>query len=187
MTKAALRRLALEVRAEVGVGVHGPLDPYRLAQQYGLQVHRLSDLDCTEAAGHFGLVSPAAFSGALVPFGHGAVIVDNDSHDWLRRRSTTAHEVAHWVLEHPFTAPLMTSGHQCRIADPEREREAAELGGELLVPAGHAQQLAYRNATDSEVAAVFEVSVEMARWRMDGTGARTIARRAARKRAAAKA
>lgn len=187
MTKAALRRLALELRAEVGVGPHGVFDPYGLAEEYGLAVHRLSDLDCLEAAGHFGSVNPGVFSGALVPLGRGAVILDNDSHDPLRRRSTVAHEVAHWVLEHPFTAPLMTSSRGCRIGHPAHEKEAAELGGELLVPADAAQRLAYRDASDTEVADVLDVSVEMARWRMDATGARKIARLAAAKRATARA
>lgn len=148
-------------------------------------MHQLSDLDCHEAAAHFGSVNPGVFSGALVPFGRGAVIFDNDSHDRFRRRSTVAHEVAHWVLEHPFTAPLMTSGRGCRLGHPALEKEAAELGAELLVPVDTAQRLAYRGASDTEVAEVFDVSVEMARWRMDATGVRKIARRAAAKRATA--
>lgn len=94
--------------------------------------------------------------------------------------------MAHWVLEHPFTAPLMTSTRGCRIGNPAHEEEAAELSGELLVPADTAQRLVYRDAPDAEVADVLGVSVEMARWRMGATGARKIAHRAAAKRATAR-
>lgn len=180
MNKAELGRLALELRGEVGVDAHAAFDPYRLAEQYGIEVHLLSTLDCVPAAAHFTVTRPAAFSGALVPVGTGAVILENDAHDRRRRRSTAAHEMAHWVREHPFTTPLMASSERgCRIGDREQEAEATELAGQLLVPTDGAVRLAFRDATDEDAAERFDVSIEMARWRMNGSGARKRARRAA--------
>jgi hypothetical protein len=57
--------------------------------------------------------------------------------------------------------------------------EAADIAGELLVPFDAAKLLARRKATNEEVALQFGVSVDLARWRMDATGARLIARRRA--------
>ena len=37
-TMAMLENLALEVRGELGLGRNGPLDPYRLADEYGVPV-----------------------------------------------------------------------------------------------------------------------------------------------------
>jgi Zn-dependent peptidase ImmA (M78 family) len=47
------------------------------------------------------------FSGALVPIGTGAVIVENDSHPSVRRRSTLGHELAHVFGEHKFATSLV--------------------------------------------------------------------------------
>lgn len=143
-------------------------------------MHLLSALDCAPAAAHFAVTKPAAFSGALVPVGTGAVILENDAHDRRRRRSTAAHEMAHWVREHPFTAPLMASSERgCRIGNRDQETEATELAGQLLIPVDGAVRLAFRGATDEDAAERFDVSIEMARWRMNGSGARTVARRTA--------
>jgi Zn-dependent peptidase ImmA (M78 family) len=65
------------------------------------------------------------------------------------------------------------------MADMAQEDEAAEIAGELLVPFDAAKKLARRKATNDEVALQFGVSVELARWRMDSTGARIIAQRQA--------
>jgi Zn-dependent peptidase ImmA (M78 family) len=67
---------------------------------------------------------------------------------------------------------------RCRAIQVQEE-EAAEIGGELLIPIEAAKKLARRKATNEEVALQFGVSVEMARWRMDATGARLIAARQA--------
>lgn len=182
MNKAALDRLAAELRGEVGTDPRGAFGPYALAELYGVQVVSLSGLDCAAAVWHFTATRPAVFSGALVPVGTGAVILENHSHDPHRRRSTAAHEMAHWTLEHPFHEALFATARGCRIGDREQEAHATELAGELLVPIAAAKWLAYRNATDQEVADRFDISLEMARWRMHGTGARKIAARAAARR-----
>lgn len=178
MNKAILKRLAVELREEVGADPRGAFDPHRLAGEYGVGEVSLSGLDCAAAAQHFRELRPTAFSGALVPVGSGSFIVENDVHDPQRRRSTAAHEMAHWVREHPFTVTLMASERRRGIADREHEAEADELAGELLLPAAAARWLAYRRATEEDVADRFDVSVEMARWRMTAAGARKIAARA---------
>ena len=65
------------------------------------------------------------------------------------------------------------------MANQVQEDEAAEIAGELLVPFDAAKLLARRKTTNEEVALQFGVSVDLARWRMDATGARLIARRRA--------
>ena len=57
------------------------------------------------------------------------------------------------------------------MATQVQEDEAAEIAGELLVPFDAAKLLARRKATNEEVALQFGVSVDLARWRMDATGA----------------
>jgi Zn-dependent peptidase ImmA (M78 family) len=183
VNKAQLKRLALELRAEVGLSPHELFDPHILAELYGVEVIRLSDLDCSsEVLDHFQIRRPEVFSGALVPLSDGStVIIENDRHPLERRVSTASHEISHVVLEHPFAATLL-DGNGCRLSTPEHEQEAAELSGELLLPFEACKRLAFFNTSDEEAADKFGVSVEFARWRLNSTGARKIADRARKKR-----
>jgi Zn-dependent peptidase ImmA (M78 family) len=64
----------------------------------------------------------------------------------------------------------------------EMEAEATEMAAELLLPGAAARRAALAGMSDAEVAQEFDVSVELARWRMNATGARRIAQREAEKR-----
>jgi hypothetical protein len=175
--KAATGRLALEVRAELGISPTDVFDPYGLAELYGVDVVRLSELDCApEVLSHFSHIRPEVFSGAVLPIGTGVVMIENDSHLSVRRRSTVSHEMAHVVLEHSFTA-AMVSEDGCRTVDSLQEDQANWLAGELLIPGGIARYLGVRGVTADEAAERFNVSVEMARWRINVSGGRKIAQR----------
>lgn len=183
MNKADLARYALELREEIGLVPHDVFDPYRLAQQWGIDVHLLSATDCTSTAReHFMVLRRSVLSGMLIPVGTGAVILENDSHDPYRRRSTMAHEMAHVVLGHSFT-PGVVDERGCRLSSKDDELEAAYLGGELLLPLTTARALAFRDCTDEQAAIQFHVSVEIARWRLNGTGARKLVQNARAKAA----
>lgn len=183
MNKSALKRLAVELRTEAGFGPHDQFDPYHLAELYGVDVHQLSDLECSGAAlAHFHVSRPEVFSGALVPLASGgAVIIENDFHSTQRRRSTASHETAHLVLEHKFQAGFADDSRRCQLTNADQEAEAAELSGELLLPFEAAKFMAIRGISDEEVAARFDVSVEIAKWRLNSTGARRIAQRSRNK------
>jgi Zn-dependent peptidase ImmA (M78 family) len=179
VNKAACKRLAAELRAEIGLQPMDAFDPWKLAELYGLRVIALSTLPvASEIRDHFTIARPSVFSGALVPIGTGAVIIENDAHPDVRRRSTMGHELAHVIGEHKFGTSLVNE-RGCRLADQAQEDEAAEIGGELLIPFEAAKKLGRRKATNEEVALQFGISIEMARWRMDATGARLIAARQA--------
>lgn len=174
--KKEARELALEVREELGTEVFAPLDPYALAKLYGVEVFDLTHPALPpESVRHLTEVRPQVFSAALVPLDpSGAIIIENHVHPLKRRRSTMAHEMAHVLLEHPF-GPMLTDDNGCRSAVREIEDEAAELSGELLIPTDAARAAAFRDWSDHSVANHFRVSLRMARWRMNVTGARRIA------------
>lgn len=179
INKAACKRLAAELRAEIGLQPMDALDPWALAELYGISVIPLGALPLgNEIRDHFTIGRPDVFSGALVPIRSGAVIIENDAHPEVRRRSTMGHELAHVFGEHKFGTSLVNE-RGCRLANQVQEEEAAEIGGELLIPFEAAKHLARRRATNEEVALQFGVSTDMARWRMDSTGARLIAARQA--------
>ncbi|MDQ0377862.1 ImmA/IrrE family metallo-endopeptidase [Amycolatopsis thermophila] len=176
--KKEARELALEVREELGLDVFAPLDPWALAELYGIEVYDLSNPVLPEASVRYLTEErPHVFSAALVPLEpSGAVIIENHVHPLRRRRSTIAHEMAHVLLEHPFGLTL-TDENGCRSAVAGIEEEATELSGELLVPTDAARVAAFKGWSDHSVANHFRVSVAMATWRMNMTGARRIAAR----------
>jgi len=173
--KTMAKELALEVRREIDLGADVPFEPHALAKLYGIQVLRISDLGLSAT-------ESTAFSGALIATGTGQLIVENDSHSPARCKMTVSHEMSHVVLEHSFSTLIVDSAG-CRDLIGDQEGEAAFLAGELVLPSDAAIQLAFRNATDEEVALHFGISVEAARWRMNVSGARVIASRARAKRA----
>ncbi|MBB3049439.1 hypothetical protein FHS23_000434 [Prauserella isguenensis] len=180
--KAHAGRLALSVRNELGLAVCDPLDPYSLAELYGIPVLDLGDPAMPrDAVRHFTGPAADSFSGALVAVGSVRVIVENHVHDTRRRRATVAHEMAHVLLEHDFDL-LVTKAGLCGTTATSVEREADELAGELLLPRDAARTAALRGWTDAAVAHRYGVSRRLARWRLNATGARTIACRHRAKR-----
>lgn len=181
-TQKLMREVASEERAGLGLGAFQPLDPYALADAHGIRVYTLNDL-CdwdlsAEAHAHFQGPSGSRWSAALIPLGTGRVIIENDAHAPVRRRSNIAHELGHHLLEHPFDTVILGEDHR-RQFDKAQEEQAAFVAGELLVPDAAARRAAYSKWTNSQVAAAFGVSEQFAQMQMKGP--RVIAHRASKK------
>lgn len=173
--KTEAKSLALELRAEIGLDAYAPFDPYAFASEYGIPVVQLSGLDGA-ARDHFLRADGSALSGALIPNGSGVVILENDAQPLTRRRTTMCHELAHVVLEHQFGVSL-SDERKCGLGG-DQEAEADWLSGEMLIPNDGAFRLARANATDEEAADAYDVSLSVARWRMNHSGARKVMERA---------
>lgn len=175
--KTEARKLALELRAELGLDAFQQFDPYALAAEYGVPVFTLSDLgqdpEAGPAAAHYTQSGSATFSAALVPVGSNRFILDNDGHDSKRRRNSLSHEMSHLVLEHPFGQVLLTADGY-RAFSPDSEDEANCLGGELLIPYTAAERAARLDWSDEQVADAYDVSIPLARMRMNLSGARKV-------------
>ena len=178
-TQAKMREVAEEERAQLGLGVFEPLDPYRLAEEHGIPVYAIDELaDCDRsdrAVQHFTQVRKGAWSAALVPIGRRRLIIENRSHAPVRRRSSIGHELGHFLLEHPFDTILLTETG-CRRFDPALEKQAMFVAGELLVPWKAAVKAAFDDWTNEQVSQQFGVSQQFAQMRM--YGARAFARNA---------
>ncbi|MEV6491844.1 ImmA/IrrE family metallo-endopeptidase [Actinoplanes sp. NPDC051633] len=89
------------------------------------------------------------------------------------------------LLEHEFDRVLFaaeSTGGCHNPANKDQEWEATELAAELLLPYDAAHPAARARRSDEQVADDFEVSVQLAGWRMNATGARLVAGRALAKR-----
>jgi IrrE N-terminal-like domain len=178
--KEEAKRLALEVRAELGLGSREPLDSRELANLYGIRIfplHELGAFDCpAEAVAHFAQVREETFSAALIPLGTARLIIENSAHADTRREVSIAHEIAHVILEHEFSTALLTLDG-CRSVGREIEEEADRLGGELLIPYQAALAAAHAGWSDLYVGHHYGVSQQFAAMRMNASGARKVATR----------
>lgn len=182
LSRADARRLAEEVRREYGYSPRDVFDPWAVAGSYGITVVPLTRCGGpNDAVRHFTGPRREALSAFLVPDGTGWVIGENDSHDLVRRRANVSHELGHVLCEHRGTSLLLPDGN-CRDGNPTREREAHEVMGELLVPSTAVIGMVVRGVDDDRIADHFRVSVQMARWRANVSGARQIAARARNRR-----
>jgi hypothetical protein len=189
-SKAEISRRAVDIRkVDLGLTEYQRLCPYELAREHGVDVYPLTELVAAgcpvESVDYFSTQRPGAWSAALVPDGTGQFIVENTAHPPRRRRSNIAHEMAHLLLEHEFDRILFSTDNKaggCRNpASKDKEWEATELGAELLLPLAAARWAAKQGKTNEDVADLFDVSIQLAAWRMNATGARIFAQRLAAK------
>lgn len=170
--KSHVNMIALETRAELGLGKLDPLDPLSLAEFLDIPVVRLSSMQSHEPAGthHFLHDDPQAFSAVTVFSGPKRLVVHNDAHDPGRQASNIAHELSHGLLQHAPTPALDAKG--CRDWDQVVEDEAQWMAGALLITEEAAVWSIRRGLDLPQIAQRFGVSVDMARWRINMTGAR---------------
>lgn len=182
-TQAKMTQLAEEERANLGLTIFQPLDPRLLAKEYEVPIYCLDDLaaEAPEAVAHFSTGAAHRWSAALIPVGPSRIIIENNTHALVRRRSSIGHELGHHLLEHPFET-LILSDDKCRRFDPKRENEATFLAGQLLIPEPAAKRAAFDGWSNDRVADQFEVSTQFAQMRMKGV--RVLAQRALKKQAA---
>jgi Zn-dependent peptidase ImmA (M78 family) len=178
MNKAALGRLATEVRQDFNLTDDQPFDPFAWAAEHGIPFISLRDFTADEAAmRHFLEDKPQVWSAALLRDGNRHFVIYNPERSRERTRSDLTHEVAHFEAEHAPSPAWTNDGGGCGGASKAQEREAAELAGALLIPAGRAKLAAIRGVDPEAVALRYQVSVEMAQWRMKMSGGYTIRQR----------
>ncbi|GAB3795029.1 hypothetical protein GCM10028798_03070 [Humibacter antri] len=164
--------LATEVRAEQGLGPFDALDPFALAASLEIPVFALSTLRGRSAGGAEYLLDdePDALSAVTVFHGTRRHIVFNDSNSPARQRSDVSHELSHGLLLHEPTPALDDSG--LRDWDQVMEDEAQYMAGALLLTEQAVLAALRRGENMERTARLYQVSVEMVRWRINVTGAR---------------
>lgn len=182
-SKAALARLALLVRDDFGLRASDPFDPFVWSNEHGVPFISVQEFAADDAAAQrFLREREGVWSAALIRDGNRHAVLYNSMNSEQRTRSDLTHEIAHFEAAHAVT-PSWTSERGCGGATPQAEREAAELAGAILVPAEEARKAAIKGLAPIVVARQFQVSVEMATWRMRESGGYIIARRYAAKQA----
>jgi Zn-dependent peptidase ImmA (M78 family) len=162
---------AREFRKELGVALHAPLCPWKLAQFLAIDILALSTFDAVEDhhIRQLTKVDSKSFSAVTVFYGAKRLIVSNDAHPQARQASNISHELAHAILGHPPTEPF--NEHGCRNFNKDIEDEANWLGPALLISEEAALHIA-KKRMDLEVAAkYYGCTQSVVRFRLNMTAA----------------
>ena len=169
--KAKANRIALRVRAQMGLIATDPIDPIAICAHFEIVLIKLSEIDQQSL---FLGDDNSPFSAVTVPCGIATAIVHNDSHHAYRQRSNICHELAHCFLGHKCTPPLTPSGERAR--DGGIEAEANFLAGTLLMPNEAAIYVA-RAGLVAQAQGLYGVSRPMLEFRLRMSGAQRIQER----------
>jgi Zn-dependent peptidase ImmA (M78 family) len=168
--KAEAERDAAQVRRELGLALHDPLNPRDLAAHLGVAVVDAATLvDVTELE-ELERLQAFAFSAATFDIQDRKIIVVSPLRNRGRQNSDIAHELAHVMLKHQLSEIRDLNGMPFRTCRPDEEEEATTYGGTLLLPRPLLLSAARRRATVDQIASQYEVTVEMARFRFNSTG-----------------
>ena len=177
--KAEANRIAVRVRANMGLSPTDPINPEKICEHYDIRLLKLSEIDPDSP--FLDDDKSSEFSAVTVPVGLHTSIVHNDSHHPNRQRSNICHELAHCFLGHKCTPPLTEKGERAR--DGGLEAEANFLGGALLIP-DEAAKYIVRNGLTLKAESLYGVSPGMLKWRLQVSGANVIHQRWVKKQRA---
>lgn len=169
--KALAERKAAAARERLGLSLEAPLNAAALADVHGIAVRSADSLVDIERLKQLEAVQPGSFSACTFDLPRGKVIVVNPLSTPQRTQSDIAHEVSHVLLEHQVRTVERVGDFSFFSCDPEEEQEANWLAGCLLLPRPLLVKNLRLGRTIEDIARNFNVSVEMATFRVRATGA----------------
>lgn len=177
--KAEAERLAERTRTQLGVTPAEPAEVRALARHLNVEVVPADALIDRQKLQDLETAQEGAFSAATFHLSKDrVVIVCNPLNDPARTKSDIAHELAHILLGHQVRELQTIAGHTFFTCDPEQEEEANWLAGCLLLPRPVLLREAFAGATAETIATRYQVSLHMARFRLNTSGVLMQVRRA---------
>jgi Zn-dependent peptidase ImmA (M78 family) len=178
--KAEAERLAERTRTQMGLRPSDRLSIRDLARHLNVDVIPADQLVDRARLEELEQLQPGAFSAAMfhLPDGRTVAVYNPCNRDPGRTNSDIGHELAHLLLDHDVREIQQLAGHTFFTCDPEQEEEATWLAGCLLLPRRLLLREAYNGANADSIAATYQVSEPMARFRLNTSGVLLQARRA---------
>jgi Zn-dependent peptidase ImmA (M78 family) len=179
---AEAEREAKRIRAELGLGPAEPVDMFQIAKHLGIRVIAADELIDAARLQDLERIQAFAFSACTFDVDGTKVIVVNPLRTPARRASDIAHELSHLLLAHRLDEIRNVAGVPFRTCRPDQEEEATNLGGTLLLPRPLLLSAVRRGLDEQAIAAQYDVTTEMARFRVNRTGVRRQVRSTRRRR-----
>jgi hypothetical protein len=163
----------------MGLQPHDGLIIRDLAQHLKVEIFAADELVDRAKVEELNRLQPGAFSAVTfhLPGGRTAAVYNPCSDD-ARTNSDIAHELAHILLDHDVRELQQLGGHTFLTCDPEQEEEANWLAGCLLLPRPLLLREVFAGADATAIATKHQVSIPMARYRLNTSGVLLQARRA---------
>lgn len=177
--KAEAERIAERTRAQMGLRSRDRLQVKALASHINVEVIPADRLVDRSQLQQLEDIQPGAFSAATFHLPDGrTVAVFNPFSSPKRTNSDISHEVAHLLLGHDVREIQRLAGHTFLTCNPEQEEEANWLAGCLLLPRQLLLNEAMQGTSVEVIAERYQVSCDMARFRLNTSGVLLQAQRA---------
>jgi Zn-dependent peptidase ImmA (M78 family) len=169
--KSEAERLATDLRQRVGCAEEDSAELEAVAENLGVRMLPADQLVERSRLAELAEIQPDSFSAATFRLPSGErVVVYNPLHEPGRTRSNQAHELAHIILDHDVRTIERVGNLKFLTCDVQQEEEADWLGGCLLLPRALLLNAAWKGMNAEQVAARFQTSVPMARFRLNASG-----------------
>jgi hypothetical protein len=184
--KAWSEETSTNIRKELGLPAHAPIDPLKAATHLNVPVLTPAQLEglAPACARRLTLDHRDEWSAITVTGGGSALVIVNPAHAATRRNSSLAHELAHIILGHEpsqlFMAPA--SGAVLRTHNRDQEDEAGWLAGAMLLPRAALLHVRRQRFTNEQACEHYHVSPAMFQYRLNATGVDLQRKRARRER-----
>jgi Zn-dependent peptidase ImmA (M78 family) len=182
--KTWCEKVALEMRAELGLSETDPLSPDSFSEYLGVRLWTPATLRGLSSEARKILAEERDnWSAVTVSYNGVDAVIYNDAHRPRRRSSDIMHELAHLVIGHdPSTVLLSQDGVLAlRSFSREQEAEAGWLAGCLLVPRPALVFVALSGMGLERACDKYGVSRDLLRYRLNITGVSSQMRRRQRK------
>jgi len=168
--KAEAERLSDKVRSDLGLRRTDRLPLDRLATSLNAELRSAAELINIERLEEIDALQPGAFSACTFEIGERRVIVWNPLSTPGRITSDISHELSHLLLEHAVKDVQTVGDLTFFGCDPDEEQEANWLAGCLLLPRTLLIAEVRRGASAADLVEQYEVSSQMANYRLRATG-----------------
>ena len=169
--KAEAERIAARTREDMGKAADVALDPYELAAHLGIATRPADELVDRDKLERLAELQPDAWSAATFKKTSGdLVIVINPLSTLGRCNSDLAHELAHILLGHKTAKVERLGALAFFTCDAVQEEEANWLAGCILLPRPVLLKAAREGWSPDKLADHCNVSVPMARFRLNTSG-----------------
>ena len=169
--KANAERKALEFRTGLGLSSTAPIDIVALAAHFGAEMVPGEELIPRSRFEDLESLQVGAFSAATFEVEGKYYIVTSPLTSEARRRSDIAHELGHIILQHELSEIREVDGVPFRSCRPDQEEQATAFGATVLLPRPVLLAMIRKGFnTPEKIAIAQNVSVDMARFRLNTTG-----------------
>jgi Zn-dependent peptidase ImmA (M78 family) len=175
--KAEAERRASALWTELGLPITGPLDLGVAAESLGARIVMADTLIPRRRLEQLEEIQAYAFSACTFEVRGQPVIVLNPLRSEGRQHADCAHELSHLLLRHQMRVPERIGDLVFFTGNADQEDEAGWMAGALLLPRQAVLRAAHAGMNAAAIAEFYQTTEEMARFRINATGAAIQARR----------